>query len=225
MARRAVGSTLVGWFAPLALRLLAWTWRVQRIGEPGLAAMRGEGPLVIALWHGRMLVPMPLRPHKGRGIGVLVSPSDDGALVTKALRSFGYTVIRGSVSRGGASAMREMVEALHAGCPVAVTPDGPRGPRHTVNSGAAWLARETRAPIVSVAIAVDRAWALRSWDHFTIPKPFARIVVTYGEPLRVPPDANDLALEAFSCLLRDHLLLGERKGFARLQVPGDLDAS
>jgi lysophospholipid acyltransferase (LPLAT)-like uncharacterized protein len=121
--------------------------------------------------------------------------------------------------------MREMKEALQAGRPVAVTPDGPRGPRHTVNSGAAWLARETRAPIVPVALAVDRAWALRSWDRFTIPKPFARIVVTYGDPLRVPADANDLALEAFSCLLRDQLLAGERKGFARLQVPGDLDAS
>ena len=225
MARRAIGNTLVGWLAPIALRLFALTWRVQRVGEPGLAAMRGDGPLVIALWHGRMLVPMPLAPHKGRGIGVLVSPSDDGALVTKALRSFGYTVIRGSASRGGASAMREMAEALQRGRSVTVTPDGPRGPRHTVNAGVCWLARDSKAPIVTVSIAVDRAWTLRSWDRFTIPKPFARIVVSYGTPIQVAADTGELALEGFANLLRDQLLAAERAGFARLAVRDDLGPS
>jgi lysophospholipid acyltransferase (LPLAT)-like uncharacterized protein len=222
IVRRAVGNTLVGWFAPRLLRLLAWTWRVQRVGEPGLHAVQGEGPLVIALWHGRMLVPMPLWPHARRGFGVLVSPSDDGALVTRALRRFGYAVIRGSTSRGGASAMRELADLLKRPCPIVLTPDGPRGPRHTVNAGGLWLAREIGAPIVTLAIAVDRAWRLCSWDRFTIPKPFARVVVTYGEPLHVAADANDLALEAFAVLLRDRLLADERAGFARLQVQDDL---
>lgn len=221
MFRRRLGASLVGWCAPLLLRLLAFTWRVQRHGQAGGDILRAPGPWIIALWHGRMLVPMPLSEHKGRGIAVLVSSSDDGALVEKALARFGYTVIRGSSSHSGARAMREMANSLRHGCPVVVTPDGPRGPRHAMNVGVAWLARETQAPILSCAIAVDRAWRLRSWDRFTIPKPFARIFIGYGDPLRVPGDADELALEQVAGKLRKQLLASERAGFAHLGVADD----
>jgi len=221
MFRRRLGAALVGWFAPLLLRLLASTWRVQRHGQPGRATLCAPGPWIIALWHGRMLVPMPLSEHKGRGIGILVSPSDDGSLVEKALTKFGYTVIRGSSSRSGARAMRDMADALRNGRPVVVTPDGPRGPRHAMNVGVAWLARETQAPILSCAIAVDRAWRLRSWDRFTIPKPFARIFIRYGDPLRVAADADELALEQASAAIQQQLLADERAGFAHLGAAED----
>lgn len=221
MLRRRLGTWLVGWCAPLLLRLLACTWRVQRHGRAGGDILRAPGPWIIALWHGRMLVPMPLSEHKGRGIAILVSPSDDGTLVEMALSKFGYTVIRGSSSRGGARAMREMAGALRQGRPVVVTPDGPRGPRHAMNVGVAWLARETQAPILSCAIAVDRAWRLRSWDRFTIPKPFARIFIRYGDPVRVLADADELALEQVAGVLRQQLLDSERAGFLLLGVADD----
>lgn len=221
MFRRRLGASLVGWCAPQLLRLLACTWRVQRHGQPGRDILRAPGPWIIALWHGRLLVPMPLSDHKGRGIGILVSPSDDGALVEKALTRFGYTVIRGSSSRSGARAMREMATALRNGGPVVVTPDGPRGPRHAMNVGVAWLARETQAPILTCAIAVDRAWRLRSWDRFTIPKPFARIFIRYGDPVQVPADADELALEQVAGALQQQLLASERAGFAHLGATDD----
>jgi lysophospholipid acyltransferase (LPLAT)-like uncharacterized protein len=219
--RRAGGSVLLRWTAPTLLRLLAWTWRVQRPGEPGRTQLERDEPWIAALWHGRLLVPLPLPRHRGRGIGVLVSPSDDGALVAGALRAFGYRVIRGSQSRGGARAMRELQDALLGGVPVVVTPDGPRGPRHTVNAGVAWLARATGAPIVPVAVAADRAWRLRSWDRFTIPKPWARLVVTYGDPIRVPPDSSDADVEAIGAQLAAVLLDAERAGFVALGVADD----
>lgn len=175
------------------------------------------------LWHGRLLAPLPLWPHRGRGIGVLVSPSDDGALVGRMLTHFRYRVIRGSTSRGSAAAMRELAAELAAGVPIVITPDGPRGPRHTMNSGACWLARARSAPLLTVGIAVDRAWRLSSWDRFTIPKPFARIVVTYGDPIAIPPDAADDEVERAAAAARERLLADERQGFAALGVPGDHD--
>jgi lysophospholipid acyltransferase (LPLAT)-like uncharacterized protein len=219
--RRRAGSLLVGWLAPLLMRLLAWTWRIERHGDSGLATLCGEAPCIIVVWHGRMLVTMALRHHCHRGIGVLVSPSDDGSLVTKALHTFGYAVIRGSSSRNGARAMRELAVAVQAGTKVVLTPDGPRGPRHAMNVGGAWLSRETGAPIVSVATAVDRAWRLRSWDACTIPKPFARIRISYGAPLQAAPQDDDAALERLSQRLREELLRSEAAGFAALGRAAD----
>ncbi len=223
--RRRVGTWLVFAIAPLLVRLLALTWRVQRTGDQGFARQRSNDPWIVAMWHGRMLTLMPLRHHKNRGIGVLVSPSDDGEIAQKALRSFRYAIVRGSLSRGGARALREMHELLAANGQLVVTPDGPRGPRHAINVGIAWLARATGAPILPVGVAVDRAWRLRSWDRFTIPKPFARIRVHYGDPVHVASDASDDELERIAAAVRITLLTNERAAFAHLDIPDDLDAT
>jgi lysophospholipid acyltransferase (LPLAT)-like uncharacterized protein len=222
--RRSTGSVLLALFAPLLLRVLALTWRVQRIGDPGLARLRSDAPWVLAMWHGRMLALMPLRWHRARRFDVLVSPSDDGGLATQALRHFGYRVVRGSLSRGGARALRELRERLGDGGQLVLTPDGPRGPRHAINAGVAWLAHATRVPILTLGIAVDRAWRLRSWDRFVIPKPFARLCVFYGDPIEVPANASDGDLERIGARVRAALLDGERAAFARLGVADDLES-
>jgi hypothetical protein len=154
---------------------------------------------------------------------VLVSPSDDGSLATRALQRFRYRVVRGSLSRAGARALREMAALLTGGGQLVVTPDGPRGPRHSMNVGIAWLARATGAPILAVGIAVDRAWRLRSWDRFTIPKPFARLRVDYADPVQVPTDASDADLEALAANLREQLRNSESVAFHALGVADDLD--
>lgn len=214
--RRAAGGWLLSLLAPAVLRVLACTWRVTRVGDAGLAALRGTGPWIVAMWHGRMLALMPLRWHRGRDIAVLVSPSDDGALATRALRAFRYRIVRGSLSRGGARALRAMHELLQAGGQLVVTPDGPRGPRHDINAGIAWLSRAAGAPLLPVGVAVDRAWRLRSWDRFTIPKPFARILVVYGDPVPVAAHTADEQLAPIAAAVRTTLLAAERDGFARL---------
>jgi lysophospholipid acyltransferase (LPLAT)-like uncharacterized protein len=221
--RRAVGKSLLAWLAPSLLRALAATWRVDVVAGPGLDLQRSDARWVLALWHGRMLAALPLRGHRARGITVLVSPSDDGGLADLALRRFGYRVLRGSTSRSGARALRAMDDALAAGGQLVLTPDGPRGPRHAMNAGVAWLARARQAPILPLCVAVDRAWRLRSWDRFVIPKPFARVVIAYGDPLHMPGDADDAQMEALGAALRSALLAGERAAFARLGVADDLD--
>lgn len=217
--RRAAGSWLLATLAPWLVRLLACTWRITCSGDAGCTLQRSGSPWLVAMWHGSMLTLMPLRHHRGRGIGVLVSPSDDGALAAVALRHFRYRIVRGSLSRGGASALRSMQDLLAHGGQLVLTPDGPRGPRHTMNVGVAWLARGTGAPILPVGCAVDRAWRLRSWDQFTIPKPFARLHVHYGEPVLVDAAVGDDELEQLAESLRTRLLAAEQQAAARLANP------
>lgn len=172
------------------------------------------------MWHGRMIV--PVAQFRGRGIHVLVSPSEDGDLSERLLESFGYQVLRGSSSRGGARALREMLGILDAGGAIVITPDGPRGPMHTVNAGLAWMARATGRPIIPTGIAADRAWRLKSWDRFTIPKRRARIAITFGEPIHVPRDANEADLARTTDFVRTRILECERESYGRLGVEPDL---
>ncbi|MCB9877512.1 MAG: lysophospholipid acyltransferase family protein [Planctomycetes bacterium] len=219
--RRRLGALLLETLAPWLVRALAATWRVERIDLGGQRCFDGDGPWIVLMWHGRMLPAMPLRPHRARRIGVLVSPSDDGGLAMRALRHFGYVVVRGSLSRRGARALREMHELLAGGGKLVVTPDGPRGPRHSCNVGPAWLARETGAPLLLLGLAADRVWRLKSWDAFVIPKPFARVAAVYSGPIEVPADADDATLERLSAEAREALLAAERAGFEALRVTPD----
>lgn len=219
IARRAVGRVALSTFGPRAFKLLTRSWRYEIVGQEerdGAEAGRGA---VLALWHGRMLLALPV--SEGDDVSVLVSPSDDGELSKQVLTSFGYKIIRGSSSFGAPRAMRRMLEALDAGSSVTITPDGPRGPRHGITTGVAWIARETSMAVVPVGLVCDRAWHLRSWDHFTIPKPRARIAVVYGSPVRVAPGADDGELARATATIRARMLEAERRGFEQLGAESD----
>jgi hypothetical protein len=127
---------------------------------------------------------------------VLASRSNDGDVVSNFMGRFGLEAVRGSSSRGGAEALRLLARSLGEGRDAVVVPDGPRGPRETVKPGLVALARVSGAPIVPVALGASRSWRLRSWDEFSIPKPFARCVVRFGDPIRVPVGADRGAQEA-----------------------------
>jgi len=218
-ARRRLG----GWFLRNGGRhVVAWlsrSWRADLAGVETLDREIADRGCLIALWHGRMIV--PVAQFKGRGIHVLVSPSEDGDLSERLLESFGYNVLRGSSSRGGARALREMLQILDGGGAVVITPDGPRGPMHSVNAGLAWMARATGRPIIPVGVAADRAWRLKSWDRFTIPKRRARIAVTFGDPIRVPRDVAEGEFEAATAGIREQLLEVERQSCRRIGVEPD----
>lgn len=138
---------------------------------------------MFTLWHGQML-PI-LWGHEPR-TGVVVSEHRDGELITRILEQFRMFAVRGSSSKGGTRALLEAVRVLQqADGDMAFTPDGPRGPRHTVAPGALIAAHRAGVPIVPITAWADRVWCLNSWDRFEIPKPFARVVVRYGDPVRV----------------------------------------
>lgn len=159
---------------------LASTWRVRTERRDVLDAFRTAGkPVVLAIWHGELLP--GLWRHRGEPISILVSTHADGEIIARIIESLGFTTVRGSSSRGGARALLELVGVLRGGRDVAVTPDGPRGPRRVFAPGAVVAAMRAGAPVVAVGVHADRAWRLRSWDRLVIPKPFARVTVRYSE--------------------------------------------
>lgn len=176
----------------------------------------------MTLWHGRMLLGLPSHAHTGWH--VLVSRSGDGDVSQELLKGFGYKIIRGSSSRGGASAVQAMLAAMRAGSVVIVTPDGPRGPRHSTNDGLAWMARATGFPIIPCGVACDRAWRAASWDRFTIPKLGAHIVIEYGTPVPVDAATPDEELCLATEAVRKEMLRVEEHAFRELGLEPDWEA-
>lgn len=149
-----------------------------------------EQPFILAVWHNRLLLLPPIFslcfPHR-RSVG-LISTSKDGDFVSILVERFGHGTVRGSSSRKGVIALRQLVDALNAGTNVLITPDGPRGPLYEVNQGAIFVAQKSGAAIVPMQIEYARAWRLKSWDGFFIPKPFSTVRVIFGAPIRIVGD-------------------------------------
>lgn len=166
------------------LHTIGRTWRVTVRNAEALEKLRRTGRgFVFSLWHGHLL-PL-LWHHRGEGVVVLISEHRDGELVARAATALGFGLIRGSTTRGAGRALIAMVRALEAGKEIAITPDGPRGPARKFAPGALVAAQRSDRAILPVGVSADRAWRLRSWDRFMIPKPFARVTIAYGEPEKV----------------------------------------
>jgi lysophospholipid acyltransferase (LPLAT)-like uncharacterized protein len=192
LTRLQRAATLLG---PALLRVLHSTWRVREINSSGWRELRRtQKPFIFALWHGHLL-PLVVQ-HRSQGVKILISEHRDGEMIAQIAARLGLPSIRGSTTRGGARALLAMCDALVSGNEVAVTPDGPRGPARRFASGALVAAHRAGAPIIPIGVSASRAWRLKSWDGFMIPKPFARVTVAYGDPTYVnAPDARAAALQ------------------------------
>jgi hypothetical protein len=161
------------------IRLLAMTWRMRPVNDEPVRRAREAGQRVIfTLWHGELL-PL-LWHHRTEGVAVVISEHRDGEIIAQIAERLGYTTVRGSSSRGGGRALIGLIRALEAGRDGAVTPDGPRGPAHVFAPGAAIAAQRTGVPLLPIRASATRAWRLKSWDRFLVPKPFATVRVIYG---------------------------------------------
>ena len=176
-----------------ALRLLARTLRIRRHEAPAGALWAAGVPMIFAVWHSRILL-LPVL-YAGRRIRVLASRSRDGELAARFVQRFRLEAVRGSSSRGGREALRELVRSLRGGWDVVVVPDGPRGPAEVVKPGVIALAAWSGAPIVPLAVGASAEWRARSWDGFRVPRPGARLVVRFGEPVRVDATGDAAARE------------------------------
>jgi lysophospholipid acyltransferase (LPLAT)-like uncharacterized protein len=179
------------------VRALAATLRLREIPSAGLRTLWQAGtPVIYTVWHGQILL-LPLLYGRRYRIHALTSRSRDGELLSRFIQGFGIHVERGSSSRGGARALRALARVIREeGGNVLIVPDGPRGPRHIAQSGAVLLAKVTGAPIVPMAVGAAPCKVFRSWDAFAVPHPFARAVVLFGRPMRLPRDADREQIEA-----------------------------
>ncbi|HEX7024773.1 MAG TPA: lysophospholipid acyltransferase family protein [Gemmatimonadales bacterium] len=172
--------------------LLARSWRFETRGEERWRALADAGrPHVFLLWHDALL-PL-IWKHRNRQVTIVVSEARDGQYLTEFARRIGYRAARGSSTRGGVRALVGAVKALREGGTVAFTPDGPRGPRRVFKGGVLLAAQRGGVPVVPLHAAADRAWRLRSWDRFLVPRPGARVRVAYGVPFMVEPGEEGLA--------------------------------
>jgi hypothetical protein len=175
-AMMAVLGVAVGFVA----RLWLWTLRVRVTADAKVE--KGEGPWVFAFWHGRQ---WPLLAWKrGRGAVVLVSGSRDGSLQARALAMQGFSVVRGSSSRGGARGLFAVVRKMRQGRNAAFAVDGPKGPPRVAKGGAVAAARAAGGWLVPLGSAMERGFAFdRSWDNFGVAWPFSRVEVVVGAPI------------------------------------------
>jgi lysophospholipid acyltransferase (LPLAT)-like uncharacterized protein len=154
-----------------------------------------SGRYVYAFWHENMMLPAYFyaRPD----IWVLISQHADGQLIAEVCRHLGFRTVRGSTTRGGVEAVRQMLR-LARKAHLAITPDGPRGPRRQVQPGLVYLAARTGMAIVPVGIGFHRPWRLRSWDRFALPRPWSFGACVTDEPIVVPSTASRATLAEYS---------------------------
>jgi lysophospholipid acyltransferase (LPLAT)-like uncharacterized protein len=177
------------------VRALSCTLRFRMEDRCGVTRGAVCHPVIWAFWHqGLLMVPIArLRYTPARRGSVLTSPSKDGAILAGVMARFGIDAVRGSSSRRGSTAVRELIGVIEKGGDVAITPDGPRGPACRLGPGIVKLAEVTGAPVMPVHLRYSRYWELRSWDRFRIPKPFSRVEIVFGELHRVPSPLPDAA--------------------------------
>ena len=185
---------------PVLLFIVNFIWlscRVKVIGSENMdMVVNKQKPVIPCYWHQQHLFCawyMLQQIKRGMKIGFLVSPSVDGEIPAKIVASRGARVIRGSSTRTGAQALRDMYQIItKEGVSPVTTSDGPTGPIFKFKPGATMLSQMTKAPMLPIACAAKNAWYLGSWDRFMIPKPFTLVVVAVGEPVSVEKAEKDL---------------------------------
>ena len=170
-------------------RIWARTLRLRVEDPHGVIEFVRRQPVIFAIWHNRLLMlprvfdpSFPTRQSYG-----LISASRDGDFIANWIERSGYGTIRGSSSRKGVIALRQLMDTLAADGNVLFTPDGPRGPLYEVSQGVIFLAQKSGAPIVPIHMEYSSCWRLKSWDHFVVPKPFATLRAIFGEPISIAP--------------------------------------
>jgi lysophospholipid acyltransferase (LPLAT)-like uncharacterized protein len=170
---RSIGKVIL---PPLGYLLMRFYWYTSKKNFHVANEITQEQSIVIC-WHGELLMsPQAYRYfHKKQLASGIISRHFDGEMIARILMYFSIVPLRGSSSRGAKQVLLEAFRALKKGDDLLVTPDGPRGPRHTISDGAVALAHKAKAPVLMVNYIPNSYWRLGSWDQFVIPKPFTTI--------------------------------------------------
>jgi lysophospholipid acyltransferase (LPLAT)-like uncharacterized protein len=200
------GQSLLARLAVLYLRFVDWSLRWTVEAPPATAAlMAGREPVIVAFWHGRMLIARGGWRNEPERLHVVISDHSDGRLIARAIGYLGFSRIRKPRRGGETSALREMRRVLERGDCVGITPDGPRGPRMHAKAGAIKAAQLTGVPIVPGSGSSSRRRLFGSWDRFCLLLPFGRGLLLWGEPIYVPRDADKASVEIARRALEDSL--------------------
>ncbi len=192
-AAHALASRLIVGYVALVRRTARWSLR----GNAPRDRLRAEGGgVIVALWHNRIAMMPYAWPEAVAELTALTSAHRDGRFVSNVMRHYGMDTIEIDGRAGGSQALRRSLRILREGGVVAITPDGPRGPRMRVREGLVHIAIRSGCPVIPVTYAASRRRVLGSWDRFVLPLPFARIDCVWGEPIHPPPPGDPAAFES-----------------------------
>ena len=200
-----MAQTVLAAVATIYLRLVYSTTRWTQVCPPATQDVLAHHlPAIGCFWHGRFAL-MPAGIPPGVTVHMLISQHRDGLLISRAAAGMGVHTVTGSTKSGGATALRNIQRLLSAGQSVAITPDGPRGPRMRAKLGAIKAAQISGVSILPMSGSVSRRRILKSWDRFCLALPFARGIIIWGTPINVPRDADDAELDRLRLLLEGQL--------------------
>jgi lysophospholipid acyltransferase (LPLAT)-like uncharacterized protein len=187
---------ITAWFIVGLIRIVSTTLRFRWRDTSGYFASGQTGPAIYCVWHNRLALSMAAygyikKRSRTSGLAALVSASKDGGFLAAILEGFKVQAVRGSTSRRGPQALLELTTWAERGFDLAITPDGPRGPRYQVQDGVMSLAQITGLPIIPFSYHSSWKLNVRSWDRFQIPLPFSRCEMRFGKFVRVPREATD----------------------------------
>lgn len=217
-AVRRGGAVIVSGYLRLCRRTTLW----RRDGWENAAELVASGrPFVLTVWHGRLAMIPAFRHELSTPVSALISSNHDGDLIAAVLARFGVDAVRGSSynrrrgrPKGGAQALRKIIDALEAGSVAAVTPDGPRGPRMRAESGAARAAITAGVPVLCVGVSTRGGWMINSWDRFLLPRPFTRGAAAFAPVIDPGQDDGRDGVEALRRKIEDALTACQRRADA-----------
>ena len=198
------------------VNLIVKTYRIEIRNEEAVKKIAGDGKnFVIAFWHGRMLIPWYIT--RNFKIAALVSKSSDGEILTRVLRKWNYSIVRGSSHIGGKEALQIMEDQIDAGYSFAITPDGSTGPPLKMKPGAVVLAHRKSIPLFLIGTASSKHYVFNSWDKFQVPKPFSRVIAIYSEPIYVDAQSSreEISKQIENCELKMIELQKEAENIVR----------
>jgi hypothetical protein len=190
------------------LQVWARTLRFEIEDQTGVVGAPPNERYIGALWHNRLLLlPFVIKRYLPQRRGAaLISASRDGALLADLVERFNFEVVRGSSSRKGASAIRQLAEVIANGKDVVITPDGPRGPAYELGQGIIFLAQQSGAEVVPINIEYSSCWRVKSWDRFILPKPFSKVRAVFGSPHRVASTSTEEEFERERLRLQEAMM-------------------
>ena len=198
-------TKLIGFLAFILIKSLSWTYRFEFINKKSLSQ---DDQYIFALWHQNLIGAITSQKDKH---SVIVSSSKDGEYIAIPLSLLGHKPVRGSSTRGGASAVKAMLRLLKK-IPAAITIDGPKGPKYSVKTGIFDIARLSQKPIIPLAVYPEKCWTFKkSWDEFRFPKPFSKLFVFYGEPIFISSKLSATEKKNLETQLRQALFDAEAK--------------
>jgi lysophospholipid acyltransferase (LPLAT)-like uncharacterized protein len=179
----------------LIVKIISSTYKIRVINpEVELNVLkRGQVP-IYASWHQRFF-PGITFIAKRKPISIMISQSKDGELISRIVDQLGWHPVRGSSSRGGKRALKEVYTLAKKGCKVAHIVDGPKGPQGVVKPGLLIISKASGMPILPTITSAEKKWVFNSWDRFIVPKPFSRVIIRFGDEINVPKNLQGPAFE------------------------------